>query len=143
MKTDFGASGLFVLVFGVLVVFAASANAAIVTFKADLKGSNLVPPSNLSGTGYLTATLNTASNVLTWHVSVLRFSGRHAGIAFHGPANPNENAGPILSRGSPFAGSATLTNEQAADLIAGYWYAVIYTRPPRRSEIRGQVVRGR
>ncbi len=143
MKTGLSASGLFALVFGVFFVFAGSANAAIVTFKADLKGSNFVPPNNLSGTGYLTATLNTASNVLTWHVSVFRLSGRHAGIAFHGPAAPNENAGSILSSGSLFAGSATLTDEQAANLIAGNWYAVIYTRSPRRSEIRGQVVRGR
>jgi hypothetical protein len=41
------------------------------------------------------------------------------------------------------AGSATLTDEEAADLIAGNWYVDIHTRSYRRGEIRGQLVRGK
>ena len=41
------------------------------------------------------------------------------------------------------AGSATLTDKEAADLIAGNWYVDIHTRSYGRGEIRGQLVRGK
>ena len=38
------------------------------------------------------------------------------------------------------AGSATLTDKEAAQLIAGDWYVDIHTRSYGRGEIRGQLV---
>ena len=40
---------------------------------------------------------------------------------------------------SPATGSATLTDAQAADLMAGRWYVNIHTAANRGGEIRGQV----
>jgi hypothetical protein len=48
-------------------------------------------------------------------------------------------AGP--SAGSPFSGSKTLTDAQAAQLESGGWYVNIHTAAHKGGEIRGQVVR--
>ncbi|MDO9197071.1 CHRD domain-containing protein, partial [Rhodoferax sp.] len=41
---------------------------------------------------------------------------------------------------SPLAGQATLTPAQAADLLAGKWYASIHTPAHPAGEIRGQMI---
>jgi len=41
---------------------------------------------------------------------------------------------------SPMEGSATLTAAQAADLLAGKWYANIHTTVHPNGEIRGQMI---
>ena len=43
---------------------------------------------------------------------------------------------------SPFEGSATLTDAQAAELMAGQWYVNVHTAAHPGGEIRGQVVKG-
>ena len=40
---------------------------------------------------------------------------------------------------SPFEGTATLTEAQAADLLAGRWYVNIHTASYPGGELRGQV----
>jgi hypothetical protein len=60
----------------------------------------------------------------------------------HGPAEPGKIAGvmiPFPKVESPFEGSATLTDAQAADLIAGKLYVNIHTAENKGGEIRGQV----
>ena len=42
---------------------------------------------------------------------------------------------------SPAKGNATLTEAQAADLIAGRWYVNVHTAANRGGEIRGQVTK--
>ena len=41
---------------------------------------------------------------------------------------------------SPLQGSATLTDAQAADLMAGRWYVNIHTAANPNGEIRGQLL---
>jgi hypothetical protein len=40
---------------------------------------------------------------------------------------------------SPFKGSATLTDAQAADLMAGLWYVNNHTEAYKGGELRGQL----
>ena len=43
---------------------------------------------------------------------------------------------------SPFEGSATLTDAQAAELMAGQWYVDVHTAAHPGGEIRGQLAKG-
>ena len=47
----------------------AAANAETVTLKADLKGSNEVPPNTSPASGTAEAKLNTETKVVTWTVT--------------------------------------------------------------------------
>ncbi len=100
-----------------------------------------MPPNQRQATGLLTATFDTATRILTWSGSYSGLTSKITGIHFHSPARPNDTAGVVMSI-KGFSGSATLTDAQAADLVAGYWYVDIHTRASPRGEIRGQLVRG-
>jgi hypothetical protein len=110
-------------------------------FKASLKGGEEVPPVQTSASGSVTATYDTASKKLTWKGNYSGLSGPATAAHFHGPSEPGKNAGvalPIAPNASPFEGSATLTDAQAADLMAGKWYVNIHTAANKAGEIRGQ-----
>ncbi len=121
--------------------------AEVVTLKADLKASNEVPPNDSKGTGTVTATYDTASKKLTWTGSYSGLSGPATAAHFHGATPPSPPAGnsavavPTPAAASPFEGSATLTNEQAADLLAGRWYHNVHTAAHPGGEIRGQLTK--
>jgi hypothetical protein len=126
----------------VILCLASSTLAATVTFRAELKGANVVPANQQPGRGILTATYDTVSRRLTWTGTYSGLSKKITGIHFHSPARPNESAGVVLSIERVSRGAATLSDAQAADLIAGYWYVDIHTRAYPRGEIRGQVMKG-
>ena len=64
---------------------------------------------------------------------------------FHGPAEAGKNAGVAVAipgiATSPAEGSATLTDAQAADFLAGKYYVNVHTAANPGGEIRGQVVK--
>lgn len=126
------------------LVFAAPSMAAMVNLKADLKPSNEVPPTASQGSGSVTATFDTASKKLSWKGSISGLSGPATAAHFHaGEAGKNGAvAVPITGadKGS-FEGSATLTDAQAADLMAGKWYVNIHTAANKAGEIRGQMTK--
>ena len=125
--------------FGVTV-----ARAEMITLKADLKGSNEVPPNSSPASGKAEATLNTETKVLTWTVTFKDLSGPPVGAHFHGPGEPGKNAGivlPFRTLESPIQGTATLTDTQMGDLLAGKWYANIHTAANPGGELRGNMVK--
>jgi hypothetical protein len=115
------------------------AAAETVELKADLKGSNT------AASGNATVTYDTASKQATWRITYSGLSGTPTAAHFHGPAQPGANAGvavPIANPAtSPIQGSATLTDAQAADLLAGRYYINIHTAANPPGEIRGQVTK--
>ena len=134
----------------VLVATGTWSFAATVSFRAELSGAREVPPTQSKGTGSLKATLDPASNTLTWTGSYSGLSGPATGAHFHGPVSyvglTSEQNAPIQvgipgSLASPFKGSTTITDAQAKDLMDGRWYFNIHTRANRDGEIRGQIVR--
>ncbi|MCK9913023.1 CHRD domain-containing protein [Microbacteriaceae bacterium K1510] len=121
---------------------AATATAETVNLKADLKAANEVPPNDSQGTGTLTAAYDTATKKLTWKGSYSNLTGPAVAAHFHA-GEAGKNGGiqvPITGAGSsPFEGSATLTDAQASDLMAGRLYVNIHTAAHTAGEIRGQV----
>ena len=118
--------------------------AAMVNLKADLKASAEVPPNDSKATGSVTATYDTASKKLSWKGSYKDLSGPATAAHFHGPGEVGKNAGvavPIAPATSPLEGSATLTDAQAADLLAGKYYVNIHTAANKGGEIRGQLTK--
>lgn len=114
----------------------------MVTLTAQLSSASEVPPTVSSGTGTAEAWLNKDTNVLKWKVSFSGLTGPATAAHFHGPAAPGANAGvvvPFTGTTSPMEGQATLTPEQAADLLAGKWYANVHTAANKGGEIRGQM----
>ena len=72
-------------------------------------------------------------------------SGPATAAHFHGPAEAGKNAGVAVAipnaTSSPVDGSATLTDAQAADLVAGKYYINVHTAANPGGEIRGQVTK--
>jgi hypothetical protein len=120
------------------------AHAETITLKAELKGSNEVPPNASPATGKAEAKLDTETRVLSWTVTYADLTGPALGAHFHGPSEPGKNAGivlPFKTVQSPIEGTATLTESQATDLLAGKWYANIHTAANPGGELRGQMMK--
>ena len=141
MKTVFRA-----FIVAALMAFAPAAFAATMNFKADLKGSSEVPANTTAGTGMLMATYDTATKKLSYTVTYSGLTGPAVAAHFHGPADAKSNAGvavPVKEIApNTLRGEATLTDAQAADLMAGKWYFNIHTAANKGGEIRGQVMKG-
>jgi hypothetical protein len=121
------------------------AAAETMTFKAPLNASEEVPPNQSKATGNIEATYDTSSKKLSWKGSYSGLTGPATAAHFHGPAPKGQNAGivvPVDAAKSPFEGSATLTDPQAADLTKGDWYFNVHTAENKGGEIRGQMAKG-
>src|SRR3954451_6355762 len=113
--------------------------------KATLDGKSEVPPNASAATGTADIDYDAATKKLNWKVNYSGLSGPATAAHFHGPAEAGKNAGvavPISNpASSPVEGSATLTDAQAADLMAGKYYVNIHTAANPGGEIRGQVTK--
>ncbi|HZP76989.1 MAG TPA: CHRD domain-containing protein [Pseudolabrys sp.] len=144
MRSTFLRSALTGLACVSALAFALPASAEVVNLKATLSGKTEVPPNSSAGTGAVTAAYDTNSKKLTWKGTYSGLSGPATAAHFHGPAEAGKNAGvaiPISPNASPFEGSATLTDAQAADLLAGKWYVNLHTEANKAGELRGQLTK--
>jgi hypothetical protein len=124
----------------------ALALADTLNLQADLLASAEVPPKTSQGHGQLTGTYDTSSKLLQWKVTYADLTGPASMAHFHGPAPAGKNAGVMIpidasKLPSPIQGSATLTDAQEKDLLAGNWYFNVHTAKNPGGEIRGQVER--
>jgi hypothetical protein len=129
-----------------LGLFAASAaSAATEHFTASLKGADETPPNSATGTGQVTATLNTATKGFSYTVTYSGLTGPATAAHFHkgapGVAGPPVLPVPKADLASPMKGKATLTDAQVKDLDAGQWYFNIHTAANPGGELRGQVTK--
>ncbi len=113
--------------------------------RADLNGSNEVPPTQSRGNGYFEAVYRPSTKVLEYRLNLVGLSGPITMGYLHGPAAPGENAQQIAPINIPIYGNTiwdgvTLTEEQAAEVIAGRWYVEVRTIQYPDGEIRGQIL---
>ncbi|MGE0503079.1 MAG: CHRD domain-containing protein [Rhizobiaceae bacterium] len=117
--------------------------AETVKMSATLDGAQQSPALDVPGKGTADLTFETESKMLTWTVEYSDLSGPPAAGHFHGPADKGTNAGVAVpfegDLASPIKGSATLTDAQAADLLAGKYYINLHTAAHKGGEVRGQV----
>ena len=146
MRRNLTSAALAGLTFAVLAVVAAQASAETISLKADLTAASTVPPNDSKGTGVADVKYDTASKMLTYTVTFSGLSGDSTAAHFHGPADAGANAGvavPIKGKASPMEGSATLSDAQSTDLLAGKWYVNVHTGANPNGEIRGQVLKAK
>jgi hypothetical protein len=132
-----------------LGMFSFPTSAAIINLTASIDGNQEVPPTGSLATGTGTMLYDDVTNLLNWDITYSAGSmvGTPTVSHFHGPAPVGSNAGVQVdivansggSIASPMIGSATITNAQEADLLAGLWYINIHSTAFPGGEIRGQV----
>ena len=113
-----------------------------VRLAGSMSGGEEVPAVNTAGRGTLDGSYNKDTHKLVYTVTYEGLSGPATAAHFHGPASLGQNAGvvlPLASTATPIKGEATLSDAQAADLLAGRWYVNVHTRAHPGGEIRGQV----
>jgi len=134
---------LAMLALGASVAFAGPAFAE--KMKATLDGKSEVPPNASTGTGTADIDYDAATKKLSWKLTYSGLSGPATAAHFHGPAEPDKNAGVAVAIPNaievPAEGSAILTDAQAADLMAGKYYVNVHTAANPGGEIRGQVTK--
>ena len=131
------------LALGTAIAFAGPAFAE--KLKATLDGASEVPPNTSAGKGTADIDYDAATKKLTWKLTYSGLSGPATAAHFHGPAEAGKNGGVAVAipgaTSSPAEGSATLTDAQAADLVAGKYYVNVHTAANPGGEIRGQVTK--
>jgi hypothetical protein len=110
-------------------------------------GANEVPPTQSRGSGNFEAVYRSSTKVLEYRLN-LNVSGLSGPITMgylHGPAGPGENAQQVAPINIPIYDytiwdGVTLTEEQAAQVLAGQWYVNVMTLQYPDGEIRGQIL---
>ena len=130
------------LTIGTMLATASPALAEMMKITATLDAAQEVPPNDSAGKGTADVTFDTESKKLDWTIEYSGLTGDASAAHFHGPAAKGENADvavPIEDPKSGAKGSATLTDAQATDLMAGKYYINVHTAAHPDGEIRGQV----
>jgi hypothetical protein len=135
------------LVFGLVAAAALwpSAQAATVSYKANLAGAAEVPPVQSAGKGTAAVNVDTATKGVSWRVDYSGLSGPAAAAHIHCGAPAGGNAGVAGARGtpphrnSPLQGNRTQNDAPQQHMQSGQCYVNIHTEAHKGGEIRGQL----
>jgi hypothetical protein len=130
-----------------LVAIAMPWAGATTTYQAFLLGTNSVPSNASPATGYGTAILNNAQDMITVNLSWTGLVANATAAHIHGPAAPGVNAQVVFPfSGVPNATSGSIpqqtfaiTAAQVVDLQNGLFYMNLHTSVYPGGEIRGQL----
>jgi hypothetical protein len=114
-------------------------------FKASLNAANETPPAQSTAYGVLQARYMPTMQTLEWRLYFGKLSGPVQYAFLQGPDGMGNERADIVPINPPFEsnvqkGSATLTEQQAADLLAGRWSVEIRTARFPAGEIRGPLL---
>ncbi len=134
-----------------MVATAAYADDMMKTVTVEMTEAQEVPPHDGKGVGTATFTLDPATKTVTWKVVWQDLTSPAIMAHIHGPASPTTNADVVVWLGpkgkmdplpNPLEGTATMTDAQWADLMAGRDYINVHTTTNKGGEIRGQITPG-
>ena len=113
--------------------------------RATLAGAYEVPPTASQGSGYFEAVYRPSTKVLEYRLNLQKLSGPITMGYLQGPAAPGENGPQVAPINIPIYDytiwdGVTLTEEQAAQVLAGQWYVNVMTLQYPGGEIRGQIL---
>jgi hypothetical protein len=113
-------------------------------FKASLYGANEVPPVPSAGYGVMEARYLPTKQVLEWRIYFGNLSGPITWAYLQGPDSVGNDRADMVPINPSFdgniqRGSVTLTEAQAADLMAGKWSVELRTEQYPAGEIRGNL----
>ena len=118
-------------------------NPNLVTLTTTMDGASVIPPARSGASGRLDALYDSSARLLRWKASWDGLAGAITAVEFHGPADAARNAPATMIWPGPFGiryeGRATLTPQQAADLLGGRWYVSVMTSSYPQGELRGQL----
>ena len=114
--------------------------------KAALNAAHETPPTESAGYGVLEARYMLTLQTLEWRLYFGKLSGPVTYAFLQGPDGAGNERVDIVPIHPPFEGniqrgSATLSEQQAADLLAGKWSVELRTEQFPAGEIRGPLVR--
>jgi hypothetical protein len=115
------------------------------TFKASLSAANQTPPTDSTGYGVMEARYMPTMQTIEWKFWFGKLSGPVTYAFLQGPDGVGNEHADIVPINPPFEsnvqfGSATLTPQQSADLLAGRWSVEIRTDRYPAGELRGTLV---
>jgi hypothetical protein len=113
--------------------------------RATLSGASEAPPTQSRATGYFEAVYRPATKILEYRLNLVGLSGPITTGYLRGPAAPGETAPQVVPINIPIYDytiwdGATLTEEQAAQVVNGKWYVNVMTLQYPDGEIRGQIL---
>ena len=121
----------------------APANTHLVTLTTRPDGASEVPPTSSGATAQLDLLYDSGTRLLRWKAEWTNLSSPITAVSFYGPAAQGQTGTQTLIWPGPFGpryeGRATLTPQQATDLMGGLWYVNISTINYSGGEIRGQL----
>ena len=123
------------------LMFAAPfAQAEVMKFTTELKGSAEVPATDSTASGSAEVSVDTDTKKVMWTVKVDGLTGAATAAHIHGPASATEKAPPVIDMSaSIMQGSGDFTDAQIVDLKAGKYYLNLHTAKFPDGEVRGQL----
>lgn len=114
-------------------------------FRATLSGASEVPPTDSRARGYLEAVYRPSTKVLEYRLNLVGLSSPITMGYLQGPAGPDQNAQQVAPINIPIYDytiwdGVTLTEQQAAEVLAGRWYVNVLTAKYPDGEVRGQIL---
>ena len=115
----------------------------IVPLNAIVDATQETPPNASAGTGWMTATIDTTANTISYYLAYSGLSGAVTSAHFHG--NANYGQGPagvkvgITVSASPMTGTVAYNQADEAAIRSGLWYVNLHTAANPGGEIRGQL----
>lgn len=120
--------------------------AQMYTTTGNASGSQENPPVTTTGSGTLTGTYNTSTNVWQYNINWSSLTSDATAVELHGPADAGISGTLIMALSittsgvtGNASGNITLTEQQETDLLAGRYYYTVLTATNLTGEIRGQI----